>query len=304
MFRSCRLLCPVERSTTQVLQLAKQRYEQDGFCFPLHFFPAQLFRERFFPRYEAFRRACLHQQKWSDYRFKSHLLLPWLHDLLVKSENLKETARTLLATDDVVIWSTDWCVKPKSSEHHFTWHQDSTYSKFGQDGATLWLAFSDVRATSGPLLFRRSSHLLGQLPHVESEDESNLLAFGQYIPEFQDEQNDVDSEASASDWKCMEIVAAELHPGEASAHSFFTIHRSSANQDPFDRVGLAIRIVRASAGVDRSDRVTHLCGRSETFELEAAPHTEFGGRELQEWHLSMEREKAMYFADRERCNYK
>ncbi len=40
------------------------------------------------------------------------------------------------------------------------------------------------------------------------------------------------------------------------------------------------------------------------FELEAAPQTEFGGRELQEWHLSMEREKAMYFADHERCNYK
>lgn len=215
--------------------------------------------------------------------------------MLVKNDRLKEIACALLATDDVVIWSTDWCVKPSSSDDHFTWHQDSTYSNFGEEGATVWLAFSHVRTTSGPLLFRRSSHLLGQLPHKESEDESNLLAFGQYIPEVQE---------GRCEWTLMETVPAELEPGQASAHSFLTVHRSSSNSDSEDRVGLAVRIVRASAGLGRADRVTHLCGSAQSFEIEAAPEIEFGKRELREWELSMEREKAMYFADHIHSNYK
>lgn len=293
--------------STDSLQI-KRRYELDGFCFPLEFFPEQLFRHEFLPRYEVFRSKCMQQQKWSDYRFKSHLFLPWLHDMLVKNDRLKDAARALLATDDVVIWSTDWCVKPRSSQHHFTWHQDSTYSKFGAGGTTLWLAFSHVRRTSGPLLFRRSSHLLGQLQHMESEDESNLLAFGQYIPEFPDPEHKPADYAHCTDgstsWTSMEIVPAELQPGQASAHNFLTIHSSAANSDDADRVGLAVRIVRASAGIGRNDRVTHLCGSASAFEIEAPPTTEFGSRELREWELSMEREKQMYFADHERSNYK
>ena len=290
-----RELSRISTDSTANLHLV-ERYNSDGFCFPLQLFPEQLFCREFFPRYESFHQTCLLQKKWSDFRFKSHLLLPWLYEMLVNNDHLKEMACALLATDDVVIWSTDWCVKPTSSRHHFTWHQDSTYSKFGEEGATLWLAFSHVRTTSGPLLFRRSSHLLGQLPHIESEDESNLLAFGQYIP---------DERLEGRNWTSMEIVPAELNPGQASVHSFLTIHSSAANCDECDRVGLAVRIVRASAGIGRNDRATHLCGRStETFEMEAAPETEFGSKEMREWELSMEREKAMYFADHKQSSYK
>ncbi|CAE7340854.1 unnamed protein product [Symbiodinium sp. CCMP2456] len=136
------------------------------------------------PKYESFRRYCEEKQLWSEYRFKSHVFLPWLHNLLVKNERLQEMSRELLCTDHTVIWSTDWCVKPRSSPQHFTWHQDSTYSKFGLNGCTLWLAFSHVKASSGPILYRRFSQRMGQLKHVEdASDSSNLLAFGQYIPE-------------------------------------------------------------------------------------------------------------------------
>ena len=191
-------------------------------------------------------------------------------------------------------------MKTRSSRHHFTWHQDSTYSKFGDDGVTVWLAFSRVQANSGPLLFRRSSHLLGQLPHVESEDESNLLAFGQYIPD------NYRNQTTGTSWSSSEIVAAELQPGEASAHNFLTIHSSSPNQDSVDRVGLAVRLVKAAAGVGRRDRVTRLCGNGDLydFEMEEVPQTEFGQKELVEWHKSLDREKAMYFADRPQSNYK
>ena len=285
-------------SKLHTLRIAKQ-YREDGFCFPLQFFSAEQICQEFYPRYKDFHSECLQKKKWSEYRFKSHLLLPWLNEMLVNNDALKNLAQELLGSD-VVIWSTDWCVKPKCSQHHFTWHQDSTYSKFLEDGVTVWLAFSHVRASSGPLLFRKSSHLLGQLPHVESEDESNLLAFGQYIPEDTGDRNE-------SDWNSLEVVTAELQPGQASAHSFLTIHSSSPNKDLEDRVGLAVRLVRTSAGLHRHDRVTHLCGNKFdefNFEREETPQTTFGQKELAEWRKSMDREKSLYFADRETSSYK
>lgn len=290
------VLRPAAHGSRSIATLEK--YHENGFCFPLPLFSSvgKPFSETFFPRYQTFRNRCLQQGLWSEYRFKSHLLLPWLHDLLVGNDRLKDAACALLQTDTVLIWSTDWCVKPRSSPEHFTWHQDSTYSKFGNDAATVWLAFSQVGEHSGPLLFRSKSHLLGQLPHSESTDVSNLLAFGQYIPDTSR------SPASEVEWTELETVPAYLQPGEASVHSFLTIHSSQANQEQQDRVGLAIRIVAASAGVHRHDRVTHLCGTGNVynFELEDAPREEFGSKELASWNASMEREKAMYFSGQDR----
>ena len=60
---------------------------------------------------------------WSDYRFKSHLFLPWLWDAIVENETLKDVARALFGSETIVIWSTDWCVKPFSSEGHFSYQQ-------------------------------------------------------------------------------------------------------------------------------------------------------------------------------------
>ncbi|CAE7465568.1 unnamed protein product, partial [Symbiodinium sp. KB8] len=217
------------------------------------------------PKYESFRRYCEEKQLWSEYRFKSHVFLPWLHNLLVKNERLQEMSRELLCTDHTVIWSTDWCVKPRSSPQHFTWHQDSTYSKFGLNGCTLWLAFSHVKASSGPILYRRFSQRMGQLKHVEdASDSSNLLAFGQYIPE--DEPTPLTSSplSAGKNWTHLPVIsAAELQPGQATAHSFLTIHSSQSNQDDLDRVALAVRLVAGSAGRGRRDRATLLSGQPE-----------------------------------------
>ncbi|CAD7957169.1 unnamed protein product [Amoebophrya sp. A120] len=289
---------------------------------------------------------------WSELRFKAHLFLPWLFDLLVGSEVLKRYAETMLLTEDerelqhssvvehgeeqkagkskikhstpVVIWSTDFCVKPAESKAFFSWHQDSTYSRFrGDQGVTVWLAFSDVTERAGPVLFREGSHRLGQLPHDENVgQEGNMLAFGQTI-----ERDKL--EAIRTDERSFPTVAAILAPGEASAHNFFVVHSSQANQEHVDRVGLAIRLVRADAAIledaqqedlrcdaprMRRDRVTLLTGRPEDvhgFELENhfweegervwrawRPTEEFGRKEMAEWKKSMDREKEMYFEGR------
>lgn len=316
-------------------------YHSDGFVFPFRVFPgtsAELFASRYGAFREEVARAAIeatpqatdvqrkvtakrHLSSWSEMRFKSHLVLPWLYDLLVFNQDLLQLCRGFLKSDSldaagqdgsVVIWSSDWCVKPRGGKEHFTWHQDSRYSGFDDDsGVTVWIAFSRIGHDAGPVLFKRSSNKLGPLAHVEDDtDRTNMLAFGQRIPEGDDERN----------WysACPTVAGAPLEVGEASAHSFSTVHSSQANGSGEDRVGLAVRIVTRESGhrLGRRDRVTLMRGGEPHeqrallnaggahdgaapggFELEDhVPVEELGDREVKEWRQSMDREKEMYFA--------
>ena len=255
---------------------------------------------------------------WADYRFKSHLYLPWLWDAIVESEQLKKVARELLGSDTVVIWSTDWCVKPCMSEGHFSWHQDSTYSQFGEDALTLWIAFSDLDSDlCGPVAFKVGSQKLGQMPHVEKRSVSNsannnMLALGQTIPEQFDSdiidklhlssKQELTAEQKTWTSKFETVTACPLECGMASAHSFLTIHSSQSNRHPTrDRIGLALRLVNAEYNKPgkRPDRVTLLCGKERDVQrfgdFEKRPNKEFGEEEMKEWQLSIMKENEFYF---------
>ena len=227
-------------------------------------------------------------------------------------------ARELFGSETIVIWSTDWCVKPFSSEGHFSWHQDSTYSHFGEEALTIWIAFSDLDGDiCGPVAFKKGSHILGQMPHVEKKqpkelngythDDNNMLAFGQTIPDRFDAEmlamlKHLDQKSLSTTQKSwmtafQTSLACPLSCGMASAHSFLTIHSSQANRHPNrDRVGLAIRLVDCEANSgkvqQRPDRVTLLCGNSKNVKMfggfEPRPMEEFGGKEMKEWHLSIQ----------------
>lgn len=279
--------------------------------------------------------------EWSNLRFKSHILLPWLYELLTEKITLqtKTLIQTILNTDDVVIWSTDWCVKPPSSKSKFSWHQDSTYSGFTQGtGLTLWIAFSNVTPESGPMVFKVGSHRLGgQLYHFEDDsDPDNMLAFGQTIPRsifpsiketYHLEMAELCSEDGLNHlevkertcalknlsenerrWELCPSVSHSLLPGEATCHGFHTVHSSQANCGATARVGLAVRLVRADCGVagKRKDRVTKFAGDikgalklggDHGFEEELSDgSTSLPFEELvNEWKLSLEREKEEYF---------
>ena len=247
--------------------------------------------------------------------------MPWLWDAIVENDRLKRVARSLFSSETIVIWSTDWCVKPFSSEGHFSWHQDSTYSQFGEDALTLWIAFSDIDSEiCGPVAFKRGSHKLGQMPHVEEKgktdgkNSNNMLAFGQTIPNTFDEdvadkvrlEGRTPLKSEQKSWMTMfeTSTACPLVRGMASAHSFLTIHSSQANQHPTrDRVGLAIRLVNAEHDSrkykERPDRVTLLCGAPDKVKqfggLEKRPLQEFGEEEMKEWQLSILMENDFYF---------
>jgi len=263
--------------------------------------------------------------EWSNLRFKSHLILPWLYELLTEKVTLKtkKLIQTILNTDDVVIWSTDWCVKQPSSKTKFSWHQDSTYSGFTQKtGITIWVAFSDVKdPESGPVMFKRGSHRLGQLYHFEDDnDPDNMLAFGQTIPRSMFSEELTTSEVKEStyafsnltdherNWELCPTVSYSLLPGEATGHGFHTVHSSRANCGSNARVGLAVRLVRADCGISgkRRDRVTKFAGNikeclnlsndAHGFEEELSDGCNLPFKELvREWKLSLEREKDQYF---------
>ncbi|CAD7940662.1 unnamed protein product [Amoebophrya sp. A25] len=356
------------------------------------------FHRRYHPLYSSFREGCLREGSWSEKRFKSHLLLPWLHEILAGNASLKALGQSLLGSDNIAIWSTDWCVKPairpseetngieddlqasaattspRAPAYYFTWHQDSTYSRL-PDGITVWIAFSDVQESSGPVLFYPGSHKLGQLPHSEDRsDPNNMLAFGQQVTDegmerlFRSlvEDNEGDGDVGVSDevlggdkrsravlgvvdqhspplvggvpagrtagrdaspepqedatptttnnTKKRKIFSAHpLRPGDLSVHSFLTVHSSQPNKDTDrDRVGLAVRLVPLSCGIGRRDRVTpfveDLQAKSHQeggFQFETfIPKDEMGQREMEEWTLSMEREKELYFEDHQGMSYK
>ena len=246
------------------------------------------------------------------------MYLPWLWDIIVENEQLKRVAKELFGSETIVIWSTDWCVKPCKSEGHFSWHQDSTYSQFAEDALTLWIAFSDIDSEiCGPVAFKLGSHKLGQMPHIEKHDgangsSNNMLALGQTIPEHFDSYtieklqftgaNRITDEQKKWMSNHQMVTACPLSCGTASAHSFLTIHSSQPNRHPAkDRIGLALRLINGefNKSEKRSDRVTLLCGKQEDVKrfggFEKRPVKEFGEEEMKEWQLSIMKENEFYF---------
>ncbi|KAJ8603857.1 hypothetical protein CTAYLR_000315 [Chrysophaeum taylorii] len=226
-------------------------------------------------------------------RFKLHLLIPELADL-VRRETLTTAARQILGTDDVLVWSTDLVCKAPGTPGHFTPHQDSAYAGLEPALAcvTAWVALSDAPEAAGCLRFYPRSHLRGPLPHVRSSTEessgNNMLAFGQRIAEYSDQQ--------------FASVPVPLRAGECSWHSMPTVHWSPPNATPDQRrVGLAIRYIAAAATRDGECResATLAAGdydpRCGAFDLEPRPETRAGPEERAAHADAMAREARNYF---------
>ncbi|OWF46509.1 alpha-ketoglutarate-dependent hypophosphite dioxygenase [Mizuhopecten yessoensis] len=147
------------------------------------------------------------------YRFKAHLLLPWLHDLVTHPKVVDLVCQLL--GPDVVCWSTDLFPKDPGSGKSCGWHQDSTYIGMDPpDALTVWVALTDSNIDNGCVEFSSKSHLKGQLDHTNTMSDKSMLLYGQEIP--------VEVEKST-------IVSAELTAGQASVHHVMTVHSSGPN---------------------------------------------------------------------------
>src|SRR5215813_1047750 len=117
-------------------------------------------------------------------RAKTHLLFPWLADL-VRHPAVLASVEDLIGPDLLVYHLTMW-IKEPGDDAFVSWHQDGTY--FGLDPAdqhvTAWVALTDSTLQTGCVMVLPGSHRQGQLPHTVHRDAANLLSNGQRaVPE-------------------------------------------------------------------------------------------------------------------------
>lgn len=101
----------------------RRQYEEQGFTGPVDICSneeaAQL-AERYQQYQERLGRAVT-----GDWRFKSHLLLPWVWDLVHHPRLLAAVSEALGGCRNILCWSTDWFVKRPGDGGYTGWHQAS-----------------------------------------------------------------------------------------------------------------------------------------------------------------------------------
>jgi Phytanoyl-CoA dioxygenase (PhyH) len=196
-----------------------------------------------------------------DLRHKTHLLFPWLADL-VRNPKILDAVEDLYGSD-LLCWTSNFFIKEARNPAFVSWHQDSTYwGLSAPDVVTAWVALTPSNEANGAMQVMPGTHTMDQLPHRDTFDKHNLLTRGQEI--------EVQVDPSKA-------VILTLQPGEMSLHHVRLVHGSPANPSDDRRIGFAIRYiptrVSQTAGEDSATLV-----RGEDhfhhFELEAQPDRE------------------------------
>jgi ectoine hydroxylase-related dioxygenase (phytanoyl-CoA dioxygenase family) len=217
-----------------------------------------------------------------EHRQKPHLLFTWLADL-VRDPRILDVIEAILGPD-ILVWQTTLFIKEARDERFVSWHQDSTYWGLSEpEVVTAWVALSPSTLESGCVKVIPGTHVLDQVPHVETRAEANMLTRGQEIAVDVDERR---------------AVAMPLRPGEMSLHHIRTFHSSEPNRSNERRIGLAIRYIptRIRQTAVRGDSATLVRGRDQygNFELERSPERDFAA-ETVDYHRSItQRRRAIY----------
>ena len=130
----------------------KSRFYIDGHFSPIKVFSpeeaAQVYQD--YRQYIA--RLGTEGRLEGDGRFRVHLLAGWAARI-VSHPVLVSAVKTVLETENVLVWSSDLCIKPPVSRGEFCWHQDSTYSGLEPSDrvVTAWLALTPSNNNSGCL---------------------------------------------------------------------------------------------------------------------------------------------------------
>src|SRR5207342_2278034 len=126
-----------------------------------------------------------------DLRHKTHLLFPWLADL-VRNEKILDTVEDLHG-GDLLCWTSNFFIKEARNPAFVSWHQDSTYWGLSEPAVlTAWVAFTPSNHSNGCVRVIPGTHLLDQIPHKETFDANNILTRGQEIAVEVDESKAVE----------------------------------------------------------------------------------------------------------------
>ena len=245
---------------------AVEAYHRDGYYFPLRVMPdaeAAEYRKKL-EAHEASHQPIMK----TALRNKPHLVFTWINEL-IRDSRILDAVEDILGPD-ILAWGTNFFIKDPGDDAYISWHQDSTYWGLSRpDVVTAWIALSDVTPENGAMRMLPGSHLLDQLPHVDTFAEHNLLTRGQEVQVEVDESKTVD---------------VALRPGEMSLHHVRIVHGSGPNRGDDRRIALAIRYVPTyvSQISGAKDFATLVRGKDthHHFELEPAPKVDFGPEEL------------------------
>jgi len=241
-------------------------YHRNGFCFPVAAISgsdAAEIRARL-EFYEADHGSIME----TALRNKPHLVFTWINEL-VRDARIVDVVEDVLGPN-ILVWGTNFFIKNPHDPAYISWHQDSTYWGLSHpDVMTAWIALSDVTVENGAMRMLPGSHLIDQLPHVDTFADNNLLTRGQEV------QIDVDESKA---------VDLPLKAGDMSLHHVRIVHGSNPNPTETRRIGLAIRYVPTYVSQISGARDYATLVRGEdtyhNFELEPSPKVDAGANEM------------------------
>lgn len=217
----------------------------------------------------------------AEQRFKAHLLVTWL-DSIVHDPRILDLVETLIGPD-ILCWSSDFFVKPAQDPGFVSFHQDTTYAGIEPfDGiVNCWLALTPSRRFNGCLEVVEGSHKLGQVAHVNTHGQDNMLFYGQ---------------EAQLDYAPEQVIAMELDPGEMSMHHMAIVHGSKANNSDTPRMGVVLRyvsaVVRQTKGRDSATLVRGE-NRHDHFDLEPRPKTDWSPEAIAAFKDAVQRPSAL-----------
>lgn len=169
------------------------------------------------------------------YRYKSHLVFPWV-DELMRHPRILDLVEAVIGPD-ILVWTTHLYPKEPGDGRFISWHQDSAHWGLDSDQiVTVWLALTPVTRENGAMQMLPGSHTGGPVEHRDTDDANNILTRGQTIDHEIDES---------------QALWVTLEPGEVSLHHVDIWHASPPNTTAARRVGVALRYITPSARQQR-----------------------------------------------------
>lgn len=195
-------------------------------------------------------------------RAKTHLLFPWMNEL-VRNAAVLDAVESLIGEDILVYHVTCWLKGPGDGTF-VTWHQDGAYFNLQPaEHVTAWIALSDATEASGCMRFLPGSHLAGAREHETGQTDRNLLSNGQQVPGVGDEG----------------AIAVPVPSGYFSLHHTHILHASAPNHGNDRRIGIGVSYIPTHVRFIGDARVTATLVRGEdrfgNFDAEDPPAVEF-----------------------------
>ena len=102
---------------------------------------------------------------------------------LLSSNKITSLAKTVIGNKESTILTNNYRSRIQIPGHdkvaNLPWHQDSSYNNFYKYGNSIviWVSISDIDEEAGPIIFKKGSHILKQLPKIEYEKPNTQKVF-------------------------------------------------------------------------------------------------------------------------------